>query len=712
MTPRYAFRWLRRVQPASLFSSRALLIILGLCLGLSTALFARTAKTYYVAKNGSDSNPGTQTEPWLTISHAATVARAGTTVYVMAGVYNEMVNFPHSGTALAPITFESYPGQTAVLDGTGLTVSGTQGLITISGARSYLTISGFEIRNFTTKSGEAVPCGVWITGSGTGIQIQNNLIHDITTTSRHGNACGFFAYGTKRTPISGLVVSGNELYDLKTGESESLTLNGNVTNFQVINNLVHDNYNIGIDIIGYENTGPVGYDEASYGVVSGNTVYNISGIANPGEGAEYDADGLYCDGCAFVTFERNVVFQVDYGIETTSENQICLATGTEWPGPDGVGKPARGKLPCYGRYATVRNNLFYEANSCGNSIGGYARATKKGGGSNGGGSSFADVFVNNTLYDNGTQTGNDREGTPSGDFQIQNQVGSAQGDYFENNLIYSGSPNIWINSFVACSKDYPCPPATLNWDLYYSLAGYVEGTSILWGGQSNFTSFANYQAVSGEDADSVNADPQFIGLGDTPPDFDTQLSSPAIGAGSTSLACNVGWCDPNGTSPNSIYGSTDFLGNPRTNGGSIDIGAYENTGMAVSNTLTVSLSANTYTLQPGQTATLTTAVSVVPGGAGVPSGTVNYMLGSNLLATQTLMPTGPTSSAASMPVTASQLESGANTITAVYSGNSIAPCCNPSEPPGGGTPVPVYPSGTSAPITITLSGSSAEYGRQ
>ena len=689
-------------------SRRSILSIVAVLFAV-TSLWAQTAKTYYVAKNGSDSNPGTQAEPWLTISHGANTARAGDTVYVMAGVYNELVNLPHSGKAAAPITFESYPGQAAIIDGTGLKVSGTQGLITIAGVRSYITVSGFEMRNLTTASAGAVPCGVWITGSGAGIRILNNLIHDITTTAKHGNACGLFAYGTARTPISQLVVNGNELYDLQTGESESMTLNGNVTNFQITNNLVHDNNNIGIDIIGYEGTGPVGYDEASYGVVSGNTVYNISGIANPGEGNEYDADGLYCDGCAFVTFERNVIFQVDYGIETTSENQVCLSTGTEWPGPDGVGKPSRGKSPCYGRYATVRNNLFYSANSCGNSIGGYATATQKGGGSNGGGSSFADVFVNNTLYNNGAQQGNGREGTPSGDFQIQNQVGAAQGDYFENNLVYSGVANIWINSFVPCSQTYPCPPATLNWNLYNSVAGYVEGTSISWGGESNFTSFVGYQTVTGEDAESVNADPQFVGLGDTPPNFDTELISPAIGAGSTSLPCSVGWCDPNGSSPDSIYGSADFLGNPRTNGSSIDIGAYQNTGSIVSNTLTVALSSNTYTLQPGQTATLTTTVSVVPGGAGVPSGTVNYMLGSSLLATQTLMPTGPTTSAASMPINASQLEPGANQITAVYSGNSIAPCCNPSEPPGGGTPVPVYPSETSPPITVTLSGSRQIY---
>src|SRR5580698_3417796 len=439
------FRTASRSQQHSTFWIFSSLILV---LFASISLSAQTGATYYVSMSGKDSNPGTLAAPWLTIQNAANTAAAGATVYVFGGVYNEIVSFPNSGKAKSPITFQSYPGQTAIIDGTGLTVSGTQGLVTISGDRSHITISGFEIRNLST-SGDGVPCGVWITGSGTGIHILNNLIHNIVTTTKRGNACGLFAYGTSKTPISHLVVSGNELYNLQTGNSESMTLNGNVTNFKVTNNLVHDNNNIGIDIIGYEGTGPVGYDQASYGVVSGNTVYNISGIANPSEGREYDADGLYCDGCGYVTFERNVIFQVDYGIETTSENQVCQATGTEWSGGNtGSGTAARGKHPCYGRFATVRNNLFYKANSCGNSIGGYAAATSKGGPSNGGGSSYHDVFVNNTLYDNGTQPGNSNEGTPSGEFQIQNQVGKDQGDIYENNLLYAGSPNIWINSYV------------------------------------------------------------------------------------------------------------------------------------------------------------------------------------------------------------------------------------------------------------------------
>jgi Bacterial Ig-like domain (group 3)/Protein of unknown function (DUF1565) len=672
-----------------------------LVLTLVPSLTAQAGATYYVSTTGSDSNPGTKNEPWLTIQHAANAVKAGATVYVFGGVYKESVNFPRSGTASAPITFQSYPGETAVIDGTGVSCcgsSGTQGLINMVGSLSYITVSGFEIRDYTTSNENDVPVGVWITGSGTGIRILNNRVHNITTTSEaDGNALGMAIYGTSRTPITQLVISGNEVYDLRTGESESLTVNGNVTHFKITNNLVHDNDNIGIDMIGYEGVGPVGYDEAMYGEVSGNTVYNISGITNPGEGYEYDADGLYCDGCAYVTIERNVIIQTDYGIETTSENQICQSNGTEWSGPNNTGTAGRGKSPCYGRYVTVRNNIFYNSNACGNSIGGYAAATKSGGASNGGGSSYRDVFVNNTLYNNATQPGNASEGGSTGEFQIQYQVGSAQRNIYENNVVYAGAYNTWIFSYVPFSASHPAPPATLNWNLYNSAAGYVEGTSIWWGNNSTYTSFSNWQSSSREDANSLNTDPLLVDLGATPPNFDTMPSSPAVDTGSTSVSCGVGWCDPNGSSPDSIYGSTDFLGNPRTNGSNIDIGAYENTGVAATNSLTVDLTSGTYTLQPGQATTLRVRVSAIPGGGGVPSGTVNFLLGSTSLSTQTLLPTSANTSAASLPLRASQLAPGGNILTAVYSGNSIAPCC-----PVSGPPVTVYGSATSSPITVTL----------
>jgi len=652
---------------------------------LAPSLTGQTGATFYVSTTGNDANAGTAAAPWLTIQHAADSVSAGATVDVFAGVYHESVNLPASGTASAPITFQSYPGQTAVIDGSGVTCctsnpasSGnqTQGLINIVN-QSYIIVRGFEIRDFTTSNAADTPAGVWITGSGAGVQLLNNLVHNITTSSQtDGNAFGIAVYGTSQTPITGLVISGNAVYNLKTGDSESVNVDGNVTHFAITNNVVHDNDNIGIAAIGYEEpVGPVGYDEAMYGEISGNTIYNISGIDNPGEGDSYDADGIYCDGCAYVTIERNLIHNVDYGIEVASEHRRCLSNGTEWSGPNNTGTPGTGTYPCDGRYVTVRNNVIYDSNAGGISIGGYANDIEVSPGDICCGGAAHAVIVNNTLYNNSTQD-------QTGEFQIQYHSGSAQGNFFENNIVYAGTFNAWINSFVPATTAYPAPPATLNWNLYYSTAGYVPGTSIEWLGVSSFADYAAYQHATGEDADSPNANPLFVDLGATPPDFDIAAGSPAVNAGSASLSCSVGWCDPAGSSPNSIYGSTDFFGNPRMNGSSIDIGAYQSTGVA--NSLSVTLTSGTSTLQPGHSTTLTATVSASPGGGGAPGGTINFMLGSTLLKTETLAPLSATESAAAVPLRASQLAQGANTLTAVYSGSAV------------------YGSSTSAPITVTL----------
>src|SRR5580658_3228355 len=154
----------------------------------SSAVLAQSGSTYYVSKSGKDTNSGSFTAPWLTIQHAANSVSAGATVYVEAGVYNESVTFPASGTATNPITFASYSGQTAVIDGTGLGVTAIQGLINIVN-QSYITVNGFEIRNYTTSKAALTPAGIWVTGAGSGLQLLNNVVHNITTTAeKTGNA--------------------------------------------------------------------------------------------------------------------------------------------------------------------------------------------------------------------------------------------------------------------------------------------------------------------------------------------------------------------------------------------------------------------------------------------------------------------------------------------------------------------------------------------
>ena len=477
---------------------------------------AVTGTIFYVSTTGSDSNPGTITAPWRTIQHAATSVQAGNTVYVRAGVYNESVNIAVSGSASGgAITFQSYPSQTAIVDGTGLapSSSGTQGLFNIAN-QSYITIQGFEIRNYQTSSASSTPAGIWVSGAGSHITLLSNNIHNIVTTSeQNGNAFGIAVYGTGApASLDTITIDGNQVYNLKTGNSESVNVDGNVINFSITNNTVHDNDNIGIDAIGFEGVAPdPTYDYARNGEISGNTVYNISAISNPGEGNQYDADGIYVDGGASIVVERNRIYQTDLGIEVASEHSGHAANSV-----------------------IVRNNLVYFSNSVGISIGGYA--------SNVGGTNECTI-VNNTLFHNDTKN------TGSGEFQIQYY---ATNNAFKNNIVYATSQGLFINNFTNSEPT----PADVDYNLYFSSVN-SSVTTFIWNG-TNYSGFTAYQVATKLDSHSSYADPLFLNL--TTPDLHIGATSPAVNTG---------------TDLGAVVGMVDFEGNPRTKGSSIDIGAYE-----------------------------------------------------------------------------------------------------------------------------------------
>ncbi|MGH8607261.1 MAG: DUF1565 domain-containing protein, partial [Gammaproteobacteria bacterium] len=74
---------------------------------------ALAATIYYVDRNNtqaSDSNPGSQAQPWKTIAKAASAMVAGDTAIVVAGTYNEKVNTARSGNSGNRITFRGMPG--------------------------------------------------------------------------------------------------------------------------------------------------------------------------------------------------------------------------------------------------------------------------------------------------------------------------------------------------------------------------------------------------------------------------------------------------------------------------------------------------------------------------------------------------------------------------------------------------------------------------
>lgn len=475
------------------------------------------AQAYYVAPTGADSNDGSLTAPWRTLQHAVDLADAGTVVCVREGVYNELVTLTRSGSAAAgPIVLQAVPGEAAVIDGAGLPIpDGQYGLLTLIDV-SHVTVRGLELRNYVTASTAKVPIGLYLTGAGSHIRLLGNHIHDIRNT---GNGCAANAFGLKvdgtRAPesINQLVIAGNEIDHLVLGCSESFSLDGNVEHWIISDNLVHDTNNIGIGAIGFEGVAPdPAWDQARDGVISGNTVYNISSYGNPAYGNEYAADGIYVDGGTRILIERNRVHHVDIGIEVASEH---------------AGRTSSQVI--------VRNNLVYFGNSAGISIGGYAAGV--------GGSSQVTI-LGNTLFHN------DRQDTGSGEFQIQFH---ASDNLFANNLVHAGAAGVLVSAWTG---DTPSP-AALDHNLYYSDAG-AAGSYWIWGGVE-YDSLAGYRAGAGQDAHSPFADPLL--LDPLLPDLRLGVASPAIDAGSTAGSLPVG--------------PLDFGGRARVRGNAIDIGAWE-----------------------------------------------------------------------------------------------------------------------------------------
>ena len=484
--------------------------------------FGQPNSSFYVSTSGNDSNPGTQAAPWRTVQHAADTVRAGSIVNVRGGVYEELVSIKASGNATDGfITFRSYRGETAVLEAEHFTPSGRSGVLTIDN-KSYVRIEGFEIRNYRTAEHRLTPLGISIMGAGSHIVLLRNNVHHIEQTfngrdapGRGGNGFGIAVYGTDaRTPITELVIDGNEVHHLKTGSSESLVVNGNVTNFRIIHNVVHDNNNIGIDVIGFERTAPdPAVDQARDGVVSGNLVYSITSRGNPAYGNDESSDGIYVDGGTRILIEQNVIHDVDFGIELASEHKDRATS-----------------------YITARNNLIYHCHTAGVSIGGYAPER---------GHTDHSTVVNNTLYDN------DTSGTGSGEFQMQWNMAD---NIFANNIVYAG-PRCLIT--VSKSQfERSQPPVTIDHNLYYCASGAKAST---WAGASaTVKGFDKYVQSTGNDRHSRFLDPHFVDA--AAKDFHLQSESPAIAAGM------------NDGVP---VGELDLEGSPRVKSGNIDIGCYQ-----------------------------------------------------------------------------------------------------------------------------------------
>ena len=484
----------------------------------SQAIAVVGQENIYVSPDGDDdNNDGSLSHPWKTIQKAADNVAPGDTVYVRDGIYNEAVFITASGSAAGGyVTFQSYPGETAVLDGTGLSdPDGVNGIYIAD--HSYLIIRGFEIRNYTTTIPDSVPMGIQIAGSAHHVELRDNRIHHIETNAPvDGNllgadAHGIAVYGDKAQSIHDIIIDGNELYSLTLGSSEAMVLNGNVELFTISNNIVHDCDNIAIDLIGFEETAPdPTYDQARNGVVISNTIYAIDTIENPAYGGERSAAGIYVDGGTQILIERNRIFSANIGIEIASEHSGRATS-----------------------HVTVRNNLLFNNHIAGIAMGGYDVRR---------GSTEDCVIVNNTLYNNDTmQDGN-------GEIMIQFDT---RNNVIKNNIVHANNPQ----SLLISNPYLQNTGNVVDYNLYFAPEG-IKFSEWQWK-KETFTGFEAYRAATGKDAHSMFNSPQFIDT--VAPDLHLQATSPAIDAGENLPE----------------VGDYDIDGDARAQGGKVDMGADE-----------------------------------------------------------------------------------------------------------------------------------------
>jgi hypothetical protein len=165
----------------------------------TTASLTTTPAIYnlYVATTGSDSNTGTSAKPYKTITKAASVAKAGTTIHVAAGTYSGNVSTKTSGTSTARIRIVSDTKWAAKIVGTG-----SEAMWTNNG--NYVDIVGFDISG---------PGRLGILNYASNTQVANNHIHNLTLSGGCTGSGGAGVVNATYTGSNGDII-GNVVHDI------------------------------------------------------------------------------------------------------------------------------------------------------------------------------------------------------------------------------------------------------------------------------------------------------------------------------------------------------------------------------------------------------------------------------------------------------------------------------------------------------------------
>jgi len=223
---------------------------------------AQAGNIYYVATNGNDSNPGTESQPFRTIQKAADIVDPGDTVLIRSGTYAHF-RIMYSGAEDQYITFRNYPGERPVISGGQVPIR----IQNADGAENpigWLILEGLEVSDAE------------VTG------IKGHNIHDLIIkhcSIHHSYINGIYMEGRHVT------VDANRFHENGHREVDGLHghgIYGTGQYFTVTNNLFYSNGAHGIQMAAYDQDVwdfiQPGFDHIKHWVIT-NNVFAFQGKA-------------------------------------------------------------------------------------------------------------------------------------------------------------------------------------------------------------------------------------------------------------------------------------------------------------------------------------------------------------------------------------------------------------------------------------------------
>jgi hypothetical protein len=501
--------------------------------------------TFYVDCSQSSDGAGTQSSPWNSLMDANShFYMAGNSILFKRGTTCNGIFQPvGSGVSGSPIVVDAYgTGNLPILNG-----GSTNTEAVLLQDQSYWEINDLEIVGGVTY-------GVFVTGNTAGplnhIYLRNLNVHNANGTEVARGDSGevvLDSVGANQT-LNDILIDGVTAGPSNVSEGILIAAGGYWlgpplqtlgNNIIVQNSTAHDVGGDGILVT-----------QSTNATMQNNVVYH-TGLCSNCSGSSSGLWEWWCNSC---TVQNNESYNNlsgdandggDFDIDFYDNNNIVQYNY----GHDSVGYC----VSVFGSASSVDNNSIIRYNVCSNDDQWAANAaqgeiflnTWNGGALNG-----VQIY-NNTIYFNPAAPAsvlNTQGGTYTGSSPV----------FFENNIIYSAVPGM-IATTSAFKLDY---------NLYWATAG--ASPQWTWNG-TTYTSLADYQAASSQDAHSIVADPMLNSptshsIGMPTSAFTLETSSPAIGAG-TNVCFGISQC---------TMGTQDFFGNPLpANDTGYNIGAYQ-----------------------------------------------------------------------------------------------------------------------------------------